>query len=182
MNLSLLRKSCTDRNIPIISIETESFLWNLLEQHKPKVCLEIGGAVGYSSIFIANKIKERWWTLYSFEISYSAYMESIQNIWKYELKNLIVYPFDFLKIDIKKLIPNTLDFVFVDWQKSQYANYLMNIFDILSTKSVLVCDDVIKYKHKMSWLYEFLEKKQIIYKEIKMEEWDGVVLIDSGLN
>ncbi|HRU50498.1 MAG TPA: hypothetical protein P5155_03250, partial [Candidatus Absconditabacterales bacterium] len=154
MNLSLLRKSCTDRNIPIISIETENFLSKLLEQHKPKVCLEIGGAVAYSSIFIANKIKERGGVLYSFEISYSAYLEGIQNIGKYELKNLTVYPFDFLKIDIKKLIPNTLDFVFVDGQKSQYANYLMNIFDILSTKSVLVCDDVIKYKTKMFGLYE----------------------------
>ncbi|HPC34585.1 MAG TPA: hypothetical protein PLP73_02895, partial [Candidatus Absconditabacterales bacterium] len=80
MNLSLLRKSCTDRNIPIISIETENFLSKLLEQHKPKVCLEIGGAVAYSSIFIANKIKERGGVLYSFEISYSAYLEGIQNI------------------------------------------------------------------------------------------------------
>jgi predicted O-methyltransferase YrrM len=180
MNLPVLRKYCIDRNIPIISIETESFLWDLLEQHKPKVCLEIGSAVWYSSIFIANKIKEWGGILYSFEISYTAYLESIQNIWKYELKNLIVYPFDFLKTDIKKLIPNTLDFVFVDWQKSQYVNYLMNIYNILSTKNILVCDDVIKYKHKMIWLYEFLKKKQILYKEIEMEDWDGVILIDSG--
>lgn len=63
--------------------------------------------------------------------------------------------------------------------KSQYANYLMNIFDMLSTKSILVCDDVIKYKTKMSWLYEFLEKKQIIYDEIDTEEWDGVLFIKS---
>jgi hypothetical protein len=28
-------------------------------------------------------------------------------------------------------------------------------------------------------LYEFLEKKQIIYKWIDTENWDGVVLIDS---
>ncbi len=178
MNLSRLRKSCIDRNIPIISKETESFLWDLLEQHKPKFCLEIGGAVWYSSIFIADKIKKWWWFLYSFEISYSSYLEGIQNIWKYELKNLIVYPFDFLKIDVKKLIPNTLDFVFVDWQKSQYANYLINIFDILNTKSVLVCDDVIKYKHKMAWLYEFFKKKQIIYKEIEMEDGDWVLLFN----
>lgn len=178
MNLSNLRKSCIDRNIPIISIETESFLWDLLEQHKPKICLEIWSAVWYSSIFISNIIKKWGGTLYSFEVSYSSYLEGIQNIWKYELKNLIVYPFDFLKIDIKKLIPNTLDFVFVDWQKSQYTNYLMNICDILSTKSILVCDDVIKYKHKMTWLYEFLEKKQIIYKKIKMEDWDWIILIN----
>ena len=30
----------------------------------------------------------------------------------------------------------------------------------------------------MSWLYEFLEKKQIIYDEIDTEEWDGVLLIE----
>jgi predicted O-methyltransferase YrrM len=45
MNLSNLRKSCIDRDIPIISIETECFLWDLLEQHKPKICLEIGSAI-----------------------------------------------------------------------------------------------------------------------------------------
>jgi predicted O-methyltransferase YrrM len=186
MNLSKLRKSCIDRDIPIISQETEDFLWNLLEQHKPKFCLEIGSAVWYSSIFIANKIRKWWWFLYSFEISYSSYLEGIQNIWKYELKNLIVYPFDFLKIDVKKLIPNTLDFVFVDWQKSQYANYLMNICDnnrynwiILSHKNILVFDDVIKFKSKIESLYWYLQKKQIIYKELEMEKGDGIILIEN---
>lgn len=177
MDLSLLRKNCIDRNIPIISIETEALLWSLLEQYQPKICLEIGSAVWYSSIFIANKIKRRGGMLYSFEISYSAYLEGLQNVWKYELKNLIVYPLDFLKTDVKKLMPNTLDFVFVDWQKNQYANYLINIYDLLSNQNVLVLDDVTKYKHKMSLLYEFLEKKQIIYNKIDTEKWDAAIVI-----
>lgn len=175
-----------DRDIPIISQETEKFLWNLLEQHKPKVCLEIGSAVWYSSIFLSNTIKKWWWFLYSFEISYASYLEGIQNIWKHASKNLIVYPFDFLKIDLKKLIPNTVDFVFIDWQKSQYANYLMNIIDvakenknILSPKNIIVFDDVIKFKSKMFSLYWYLEKKQIVYKEIKTEKWDWIILIDN---
>ncbi len=179
MELSNLRKSCTDRDIPIISIETEHFLVNHLNKYKPKICFEIGSAVWYSSIVIANTIKKWWWFLYSFEISYASYLEGIQNIWKQAWKNLIVYPFDVLKIDLKKLIPNTVDFVFVDWQKSQYANYLINIDDILSPKNTLIFDDVVKFKFKMSRLYWYLQKKQIIYKEIEMEKWDWIILIDN---
>ncbi len=105
--------------------------------------------------------------MYSFEISYASYLEGIQNIWKHASENIIVYPFDFVKIDLKKLVPNTVDFVFIDWQKSQYANYFVNIVDILSPKNVLVFDDVIKFKSKMSSLYWYLQKKQIDYSEIK---------------
>lgn len=190
MMLSELRKSCIDRDIPIISVETEYFLWNLLEQYRPKVCLEIGSAVWYSSIFIANTIKKWGWVLYSFEISYASYLEGIQNIWAFSkshnIENLVVYPFDFMKVDVKKFIPTTVDFMFVDWQKSQYINYLMNICDInnsnkgiLSTKNILVLDDVIKFKLKMSSLYEYLQKKQIVYKEIAMEKDDGIIFIEN---
>jgi predicted O-methyltransferase YrrM len=182
MKFSELRKSCIDRDIPIISPETESLLWELLEQNKPKVCLEIGSAVWYSSIFIANTIKKWWGVLYSFEVSYAAYLEGIQNIWYfsdvYNLENLIVYPFDFMKVDVKKFIPNTVDFVFIDWQKSQYSNYLVNISDILSTKNFLILDDVIKFKLKMYSLYGYLKEKQIIYKSINTEKDDWVILIE----
>ena len=177
MDLSEFRNSCTNRNIPIISPETEIFLWNLLTQYKPKYCLEIGSAVWYSSIFIANTINQWWWVLYSFEISHASYLEGIQNIWKYGLKNLIVYPFDFLQIDASKLIWHPIDFAFIDWQKNQYVNYLIKINNILNTNHTIVCDDVIKFKSKMSLLYEYLEKKQIFYDEIDMEKGDGIILI-----
>ena len=183
MDLSNLRKSCVDRNIPVISQETENFLKDLLEQNKPKVCLEVGSAVWYSSIFIANTIKKWWWSLYSFEISYAAYLEGIQNIWYfsniYNIENLIVYPFDFMKVNLKKFIPNKVDFIFIDWQKSQYANYLINIGNLLNDQNFLILDDVIKFKSKMSSLYEYLQKKQIIYKTINTEKNDWVILIEN---
>ena len=104
-------------------------------------------------------------------------MEGIQNIWKYGLKNLIVYPFDFLQIDPMKLIWHSIDFAFIDWQKNQYANYLIKIGNILSTSHTIVMDDVVKFKSKMSSLYEYLQKKQIFYNEIDMEKWDGIIVI-----
>ena len=73
--LNELRIKCSQRDIPIISVATEQFLAKLLQKYKPKTCVEIGGAVGYSGIFMAEIIKQRGGNLYSFEISYPGYRE-----------------------------------------------------------------------------------------------------------
>jgi predicted O-methyltransferase YrrM len=45
MLLQNIRDICKERNVPIISTQTEEFLRQHLETHKPKYCLEIGSAV-----------------------------------------------------------------------------------------------------------------------------------------
>ena len=84
-----------------------------------------------------------------------------------------------MKVNAKKFIPNTVDFVFIDWQKSQYVNYLISVGDLLSDQNFLILDDVIKFKSKMFSLYEYLQKKQIIYKSVDMERNDGIILIEN---
>lgn len=54
-----MRTSLLQRNIPILSPATETFLVDLLQKHKPMSCLEIGSAVGYSGNLIGATIKER---------------------------------------------------------------------------------------------------------------------------
>lgn len=56
--LTQLRASCEARHIPLISPESELHIRKLLQKHQPKTCLEIGSAVGYSSIVIASMIAE----------------------------------------------------------------------------------------------------------------------------
>nr|MBR6099867.1 hypothetical protein [bacterium] len=43
--LTQLRASCVARRIPLISPESEVILRKYLEEHQPKICLEIGAAV-----------------------------------------------------------------------------------------------------------------------------------------
>ncbi|MBQ2600200.1 hypothetical protein II582_02305 [bacterium] len=47
---------------------------------------------------------------------------------------------------------------------------MINISNILNTKYSIILDDVIKFKTKMSSLYEYLEKMQIFYEEFDMEK------------
>ncbi len=176
--LKELRKSCESRRIPIISLATESFLWKLLRKHKPKICLEIWGAVGYSSIYIANILDTRGGKITSFEVSYPAYQEGLQNSKESHCYNIISYPFDVRQTPIKKLVPKLVDFVFIDGQKSQYGEYMEIIEKIISPQTVIVIDDVIKYHNKLVSLYSYLAKKQINYKIIQLDPDDGVMIIN----
>lgn len=183
--LEKLRKDCKERNIPIISLATESFLWKLLRKHKPKICLEIWGAVGYSSIYMGRLINTWGGKITSFEISYPAYQEGLQNIKEAHCYNIISYPYDVRYAPIKKLVQawpsdrqSPVDFIFIDGQKSQYGEYMEIVEKISSPHTVIVIDDVIKYHNKLSSLYWYLQKKQINCDILQLEPDDGVMLIE----
>lgn len=176
--LSDLRKSCQDRHIPLISIQTQDFLVSWLTRHQPKRVLEIWSAVWYSSIVISQTISKRWGTLTSFEISYPAYLEALKNIEKSEINNVVLYPFDINEISLEKIFWEKFDAAFIDAQKSQYGDYLQKIRSHLAPENTLLLDDVIKYQNKLTWLYQFLEKMQINYEIFDTEPGDGVMLIE----
>lgn len=177
--LTSLRKQCTERKIPIISPATEIFLKEILKKRKPKVCLEIWGAVGYSTIIIWEIIKNRWGKLTSFEISYPAYQEGLQNSKAMNCYNTITYPLNILCAPIKKLVPeNKVDFIFIDGQKSQYGEYLEIAEKISSPDTLIIIDDVIKYHNKLSSLYGYLEKKQIEFEILQLDPDDGIMIIN----
>lgn len=177
-DLNELRTKCQTRDIPIISPATQAFLEQLLKKIQPKICLEIWWAVWYSGIFMGWVIKQRWGMLYSFEISYPGYWEGRYNAIASQSYNLVSYPYNILQVPIEKFIPeNKVDFVFVDGQKAEYWAYLAKVADICTDKTVIVIDDVIKYHHKLTLLYRYLDKKQIKYKIIKLDTDDGVMVI-----
>ena len=173
-----LRKSCEERHIPLISRETQEFIVSRLERHQPKRILEIWSAVGFSGIIISKTIEQRWGTLTSFEISYPAYLEAMKNLQNANCTNVVIYPFDINEIALEKFFSQKFDAAFIDAQKSQYWDYLQKIRSHLLPENTLLLDDVIKYQNKLTWLYEFIEKKQINYKIFDTEPGDGVMLIE----
>ncbi|MDR2415199.1 MAG: class I SAM-dependent methyltransferase [Candidatus Peribacteria bacterium] len=177
--LDPLRERCEARHIPLISQETQTFLEQLLAVKQPKYVLEIGAAVGYSSIVIAKALQTRGGKIASFEISYPAYLEALKNIKEANITNVLLYPFDINTIHPEKFFAEKFDFVFIDAQKSQYGDYMQKIQPYLCPKTTLLLDDVIKYQNKLTSLYSFLKKNQINYEIFPTEPGDGVMLITS---
>ena len=114
----------------------------------------------------------------SFEISYPAYQEGLQNSKQSHCYNITSYPYNALYAPIKKLVQAPVDFIFIDGQKSQYGEYMEIIEKITSPHTVIVIDDVIKYHNKLESLYGFLKEKQINYEILQLEPDDGVMIIN----
>ncbi len=128
-------------------------------------------------------INARGGKITSFDISYPASHEGLQNIKASHCYNITWYPYDIRYAPIKKLVQSPsaktpVDFVFIDGQKSQYGEYMEIIEKITSPHTVIVIDDVIKYHNKLDTLYGYLEKKQINYKILQLEPDDGVITIN----
>ena len=56
--LKELEEYADERFIPIIQREVKGFLATLLEYKRPRRILEVGSAIGYSSIFFSQFLKE----------------------------------------------------------------------------------------------------------------------------
>lgn len=176
--LETLRAICEMRHIPLISLETEAFLKELLQRKQPKSVLEIWTAVGYSSIVIAQQIASWGGHVTSFEIGYHAYLQALKNIKWAKVSNCTLYPFDMNEITLETFFSQKFDFVFIDAQKNQYGDYIEKIQSYLCPENTILLDDVIKYQNKLIWLYWFLEKNQIDYQIFHTEPGDGVMLIE----
>ncbi len=132
-----LRNYGIENNIPIMKLETKEFLKTLVLISKPKNILEIGTAIGYSSLLFSKYSNANITTIEkSKEISEIAKA----NFSKYNKKiNLI-------NMDAKKALNNFdqgFDFVFIDANKSQYEYYFNESLKLLNENGLIVCDNIL---------------------------------------
>ena len=132
-----LRNYGIENNIPIMKLETKEFLKTLISISKPKNILEIGTAIGYSSLPFSKYSNANITTIEkSKEISEIAKA----NFSKYNKKiNLI-------NMDAKKALNNFnqgFDFVFIDANKSQYEYYFNESLKLLNENGLIVCDNIL---------------------------------------
>lgn len=132
-----LRNYGIENNIPIMKLETKEFLKTLISISKPKNILEIGTAIGYSSLLFSKYSNANITTIEkSKEISEIAKA----NFSKYNKKiNLI-------NMDAKKALNNFnqgFDFVFIDANKSQYEYYFNESLKLLNENGLIVCDNIL---------------------------------------
>lgn len=92
--------------------------------------------------------------------------------------NTTLYHGDILSIPLSKIIvEKSLDFVFIDGAKDEYADYLIKVLPYCTHNATIICDDVIKFHEKIVPLYDIIKDNKLLYEIIQLEEDDGILVI-----
>lgn len=141
--LKELRRYAEETDVPIIRVETESFIRTLLSILKPKHILEIGTAIGYSSICMASVCNADIVTIESYDKRIPL---AKNNINRAGLKDRIRLIEGDAGEVLKALADQgeSFDFIFLDAAKGQYPVWLPDIMHLMKQGSVLLSDNVLQ--------------------------------------
>ena len=137
-----IEKEALADGVPIIRKEMGNLLKVLLLLKQPQKILEVGTAVGYSSILMSENMPEncRITTIENYEKRIPVAKNNFKRAGKEEVNTLLEGD----AMDILKELDGTYDFIFMDAAKGQYIHYLPNVLRLLSDGGCLVSDNVMQ--------------------------------------
>lgn len=178
-----------ENRVPIISEDVARFVELLLKIIKPKNILEIGSAIGYSSMIMMRASDAFIKTIEKDEKMYKILLENLK---KYDLNKRITA----INADAVKLLKNMdkkilYDFCFIDANKSQYKEYLDLIYDLTSENALILIDNILfrgypakeednkRYRTIIRNLKEFIDdvKSDKRFKTSLLTVHDGLLLL-----
>lgn len=128
--------------VPIIRKEMQSFLKVLLMIKKPMRILEVGAAVGFSSILMSEYMPEggHITTIENYDKRIPIARANFKRAGKEEQIDLIEGD----ALEVMHGLEGPYDLIFVDAAKGQYIHYLPEVMRLLGTDGVLVSDNVLQ--------------------------------------
>ncbi|MBQ3020102.1 MAG: O-methyltransferase [Clostridia bacterium] len=136
------RVDALSRGIPVADDETLNFLLVTLTATQPTHILEIGTAVGLSSIAMLKACPNA--RLTTMELEEERYLEAKQNFLNFGVSERVnAYMGD--AGEILAMMDGEYDFVFLDGPKAQYEKYLFDLKRLMKKGAILFADDVLLY-------------------------------------
>ncbi|MCR5451817.1 MAG: O-methyltransferase [Lachnospiraceae bacterium] len=142
-DLLSLEKEAVSNEVPIIRKSTQRFLRWLLMAKKPENILEIGTAVGFSSILMARFLpKAHIDTIENFE---PRLIEARENFKRFkEGERITLFEGDASEVLSGFDKGYKYDFVFIDAAKGQYSDYFNKIKELIFDDAVIACDNILQ--------------------------------------
>lgn len=127
--------------VPIVSQDVARFIELLLKIIKPKNILEIGSAIGYSSLIMSKASDANILTIEKDEETFKVLKENLK---KYDTDNKIKAINDDAINALKSMDKEEkFDFCFIDANKSQYEEYLNLVYDLTSDNALILIDNIL---------------------------------------
>jgi len=129
--------------IPIMERVSMGFLTQLVYIHQPKHILEIGTAIGYSTLRMHHTNTSA--NIVSIEKNDKMFQLAKKHVKQYQQKNTIelIFGDGIEKVEQLKNNGYHFDFIFIDAAKAQYKAYFQATRQMLNDGGIIVCDNVL---------------------------------------
>ena len=163
--LDQIEREATADYVPIIRNEMQSFLKFLLAMKKPARILEVGTAVGFSAILMAeyDPVPCQITTIENYEKRIPIARENFKRAGKEAQIALLEGD----AAEVLKTLEDPYDFIFMDAAKGQYIHFLPEILRLLAKDGVLVSDNVLQDGDVIESRFAVTRRNRTIHKRMR---------------
>lgn len=176
--LDQIEREALESYVPIIRKDMQSFLKLLLTVQKPMRILEVGTAVGFSAILMAEYAPEgcKIVTIENYDKRIPIAKQNFERAGKSDQITLLEGD----ATEVLKTLKEPFDMIFMDAAKGQYINFMSDVLRLLKKDGVLVSDNVLQdgdiieshfiverrnrtiYKRMREYLYELTHRDDLV--------------------
>ena len=163
--LDQIEREATADYVPIIRKEMQSFLKFLLAMKKPARILEVGTAVGFSAILMAeyDPVPCQITTIENYEKRIPIARENFKRAGKEAQIALLEGD----AAEVLKTLEGPYEFIFMDAAKGQYIHFLPEILRLLAKDGVLVSDNVLQDGDVIESRFAVTRRNRTIHKRMR---------------
>lgn len=184
--LKKIEKQALQEYIPIIKKPTQKLLKFLISLKNPQNILEVGAAVGFSSLLMSEYIAEnsKITTIEKMPKRIKAAKKNICSSGKEKKIQLLEGDAEIILKALSAENKEKYDFMFMDAAKGQYINFLPDIMKLLSAEGILISDNVLQDGDVAESRYAITRRNRTIHSRMReylytithMEELETVIL------
>ena len=156
-----------------VSEEDGRFLRVLVASNRSKKALEIGGASGYSAIWIGLALRETGGRLVTIEYDAARAKELTANIQRAGLADVVQVVSGDAFAEIPK-VAGSFDFVFLDAWKKDYKRFLDIVYPRLDKGGLFVAHNVVNKRSEMGDFLDAVHKNPSLWTTIVSPSGEGM--------
>lgn len=184
--ISDMERFAKKENVPIMQKESLDYLISFIKQHNIKSVLEVGTAIGYSTILIKEVVNN----ITSIERDEERYNIAVKNVELSNLNNITLIKADALDITMT----DKFDLIFIDAAKGKNKEFLDKFKSNLNENGYIIIDNMDFHglvgksmtieKRRLRSLVKKIEnfikymEEQTEFKVTKIDKGDGLYLLE----
>ena len=163
--LDQIEREALESYVPIIRKDMQSFLKLLLTVQKPMRILEVGTAVGFSAILMAEYAPEgcQVVTIENYDKRIPIAKQNFERAGKSDQITLLEGD----ATEVLKTLEEPFDMIFMDAAKGQYINFMSDVLRLLKKDGVLVSDNVLQDGNIIESHFIVERRNRTIYKRMR---------------